>query len=160
LNAVKDWFKINERLSVATVFQHMDPNGHGDISTEDFKKGLEKLGISLRDREFDLLKKQLDVDNINMMHYQIFIREILGIPQKEFVPFALRKLTDIIEKRDLNENELLRLIDPNNDVTMKIDPLIRSFDDSKLGLSRKEVEEVVCFVTKIEEPKRLIGVPV
>jgi hypothetical protein len=104
-----------------------------------------------------MLKKALDPDDVNRMFYQVFIREILGIPQKEFIIPSLLKMAKVVEQRDLSENALAKVIDPEHQSFMKFEELAESLKYAKFGLSESEARETFCFIAEVDDVRRISG---
>jgi hypothetical protein len=82
LSALKAWLARpeNQRLSVHSIFEHMDNSSSKTLSEGQLCIAFNKLGIDLREREKIMLKKYLDQNNINRFEYVPLLREIEGIP--------------------------------------------------------------------------------
>jgi len=61
-----------------------------------------KIGISLKPREKLILKDILDPKNIGFFRYKPLIRELLGIPQLDFMQRDIIKVAKLVENRDLD----------------------------------------------------------
>ena len=82
LSALKAWLARpeNQRLSVHSIFEHMDTSSSKTLSEGQLCIAFNKIGIDLREREKIMLKKYLDQNNINRFEYVHLLREIEGIP--------------------------------------------------------------------------------
>merc|ERR1711988_1885540 len=65
-----------EGLSVHECFDHFDRDGSGDIDEDEFKRGLKKLGISVRSSEVRLLSKRFAARRSGRVKYRDFARAV------------------------------------------------------------------------------------
>ena len=56
-----------------------------------------KIGVTLRQQEKIMLKNILDPKNIGFIKYRPLVRELLGVPQLEFISKELQRLGRLAE---------------------------------------------------------------
>ena len=84
----------------------MDSQHFGELSEANFRLAFSKIGIKLRETEFRLLKATLDERAIGFLKYPILVRELMGIPQQEFIHKDIKNVgRHIVETRDVNRGE-------------------------------------------------------
>jgi len=87
LDEIKEWLKINERLTVSTVFNSFDINKSGFIERDTLKPIFARLGIKIHEREVEMLFNCLNKDDPDLCKYRPLVREITTGPhQIEFMP--------------------------------------------------------------------------
>lgn len=121
--AMKTWLSKygNDRLSVLPIFEAMDRQSTGEVNEANFKSAMERLGIKLRPDEFRLLRDVLDLKNNGYFKYRSLVRELLGVPQLDFMNRSLIKLAKIVNNRDITDSDFSKLIDPNSIAVMTLD---------------------------------------
>ena len=87
---MKEWLKVNNRLTVSTIFNSFDYNRSGFMEKDLFPKVFSRLGIKLYDEELDIIFNCLnkdDKDNQDLAKYRPLVVEITtGPKQIEFIP--------------------------------------------------------------------------
>jgi hypothetical protein len=73
---------------------------------------LDKVGITLKPSELNLLKACLDVKQTGYIKYEPLVRQLQGIQMEEFIVAPLKKLAKLVESRDFNRLNFRALIDP------------------------------------------------
>jgi hypothetical protein len=76
------------------------------------------LGIKLRPGELRRIKEVLDPDNVKHLKYKSLVKELMGIPQRDFMNKAINKLAAVVEGRDMSEESFRELIDKDDKHTM------------------------------------------
>lgn len=67
-----------------------------------------------------MVKDVLDPKNIGFMRYRPLVRELLGIPQLDFMQKEVIKVAKLLEARDLNREMFIKLIDPARSESMNL----------------------------------------
>ncbi|XP_071690517.1 calcium-dependent protein kinase 20-like isoform X1 [Rutidosis leptorrhynchoides] len=68
-----------EIAGLKEMFKMIDADGSGQITLEELKKGLEKVGANLKDSEINQLMEAADIDNSGTIDYGEFIAAMLHI---------------------------------------------------------------------------------
>lgn len=78
ITAMKDWLTrpTNDRLSVQQIFESLDIENCGELSTKNFESALSRLGIQPKQGELQLLKEVLDQRHVGYLHYRSLVREL------------------------------------------------------------------------------------
>jgi hypothetical protein len=59
--------------------------------------------VSLREQEVNLFATVLDPRKLDRINYVVLVRELMGVPQGEFILTGIRKLAEMAEQLDLSE---------------------------------------------------------
>ncbi|CAI2367120.1 unnamed protein product [Moneuplotes crassus] len=123
VHEIKEWLKINNRLTVPAIFKTFDYNRSGFMEKDLFPKVLERLGIDLYEEEVDLLFNCLkSEENEDLARYRPLVVEITTGPnQIEFIPECTAKISELLIKNDVPFDKLQNEIDKNfkNKVTRR-----------------------------------------
>ena len=135
IQAIKLWLNnpSNDRLSVQQIFESYDRSGSGEVREQDFKSALQALGVKLRPGEFNKVKDVLDPTNTMYFRYTSIVRELMGIPQRDFMHKAINKLAAVVEGRDLNEDQFRQLVEPSNHDQSMDEPTFKKIMDQCAG---------------------------
>lgn len=151
LEAMKKWVQKNERLTVKSIFEAIDKENFGELNEQKFELALAKCGIKLRPKEKQILKAALDPKNFGYYKYRPLLRELLGIPQLEFVQPEILKLAKLVEFRDLDMPDFYKLIDPLRTESMSLQQFQDTMNMTKaqnFEMSPNENEAVFKYITK------------
>lgn len=74
LKKIQAWLATQHRLSIGPIFKALDRQNHGDLKEQQFVIALDKIGISLKAAELNLLKACLDVKATGYIKYEPLIR--------------------------------------------------------------------------------------
>jgi len=120
LASLRSWLQRNERLTLRSIFESLDKENFGELSTDKFDTAMLKIGVRLRQNEKRILQDILDPRHIGFMRYRPLVKELQGIPQLEFMTKEVFKLAKLVEARDLTEREFKNLIDPRHEESMNL----------------------------------------
>ena len=65
-----------------------------------------------------ILKEILDPRNIGFLKYVPLVRELMGIPQLDFISREIIKVARLVEMRDLDRIQLKQMVDPTSQESM------------------------------------------
>ncbi|CAH1788764.1 unnamed protein product [Owenia fusiformis] len=91
------------------VFDRLDRDGSGSISSGELKVALEEVGHRPSDEEVQELVKQIDTDGNGEVEWEEFLAIFQTKPKKKHTEASLRKAFDKIDKDksgDLSSNEI------------------------------------------------------
>jgi Ca2+-binding EF-hand superfamily protein len=103
------------------------------VREQDFKSALGALGIKLRPGEFNKVKEVLDPNNVMYFRYTSIVKELMGIPQRDFMHKAINKLAAVVEGRDLTEDQFRQLVEPKNGDQSMDEPTFKKVMDQCAG---------------------------
>ena len=155
VKGLKTWLArpTNERLSVLQIFEQMDLQASGEVSARDFEGAMARLGVMLRPSEMQILRDVLDPRNEGYLQYRSLVRELLGVPQLDFMNKSIIKLARVVLGRDLSQTQFLALVDPNTTASMTLEQFSESMQACKapdLAFDPSEVESLFRAVTNAE----------
>lgn len=73
----------------------------------------------------------LDPRNQGYLQYRSLVRELLGVPQLDFMNKSIIKLARVVVGRDLQETQFLALVDPNTTASMTLEQFTQSMEACK-----------------------------
>ncbi|KAI5396328.1 Calcium-dependent protein kinase 17, variant 2 [Lathyrus oleraceus] len=152
------WQVIAENLSeeeiagLKEMFKMIDTDNSGQITLEELKKGLERVGSVLKDSEITLLMQAADIDNSGTIDYGEFIAAMLHLNkvQKEDHLFAAFNYFDkdgsgYITKDELQQacqqfglqedhlDDIIREADKDNDGHIDYSEFVAMMQDTDFG---------------------------
>ena len=92
LDALKAHLKKNHRLTPGLIFSSLDQMQQDMLSHRDFTHALERVGIKLHQKEFDIICGLLDQNNDGSIKYKPLVQELQGVPQKMFINREISRL--------------------------------------------------------------------
>jgi len=147
VSAMKVWLKRpgNDRLSVLQIFEGLDLANAGEVRASDFESAMARLGVRLAPKELQALKEVLDPHHVGYLSYRPLVRELLGVPQLDFMHKVVIKLARVVVDRDLTQPKLLTLIDLDTQANMTLDAFQSSMNACKAPDFNFSVEEVTAL---------------
>ncbi|XP_025625421.1 calcium-dependent protein kinase 20-like [Arachis hypogaea] len=103
------------------MFLMIDTDNSGQITLEELKKGLERVGANLKESELLWLMEAVDVDNSGTIDYGEFIAAMLHlnkIQKEDHLYAAFTYFDQACEKYgilDSNIDDIIRDVDKDND---------------------------------------------
>lgn len=86
LNEIKEWLRINDRLTVPSIFNNFDYNKSGFIEKDFLVPIFARLGIKLHEKEVDMLFNCLNKEDNFLCKYRPLVIELTTGPrQLEFI---------------------------------------------------------------------------
>ncbi|KAJ0793725.1 putative non-specific serine/threonine protein kinase [Helianthus debilis subsp. tardiflorus] len=141
-----------EIAGLKNMFKMIDADGSGQITLEELKKGLEKVGADLKDSEIAHLMEAADIDNSGTIDYGEFVAAMLHvnkINQEDHMYAAfsyfdkdgsgyitadeLQLAFDKFGLGDIQLEELMSDIDTDNDGRIDYGEFVAMMQDSEYG---------------------------
>ncbi|MFS7908483.1 putative protein kinase CAMK-CDPK family [Helianthus anomalus] len=141
-----------EIAGLKNMFKMIDADGSGQITLEELKKGLEKVGADLKDSEIAHLMEAADIDNSGTIDYGEFVAAMLHvnkINQEDHMYAAfsyfdkdgsgyitadeLQLAFDKFGLGDIQLEELMSDIDTDNDGRIDYGEFVAMMQDSEFG---------------------------
>ncbi|CAN4089675.1 unnamed protein product [Withania somnifera] len=111
-----------EIAGLKEMFKMIDTDNSGNITLEELKKGLERVGANLKDSEISSLMQAADIDNSGTIDYGEFIAAMLHlnkIQKEDHIGYITKDdLQQACEKFGMSNipiEELMREVDQDND---------------------------------------------
>uniref|UniRef100_A0A1S4DR54 Calcium-dependent protein kinase 20-like n=2 Tax=Nicotiana TaxID=4085 RepID=A0A1S4DR54_TOBAC len=146
-----------EIAGLKEMFKMIDTDNSGNITLEELKKGLERVGADLMDSEIVSLMQAADIDNSGTIDYGEFIAAMLHLNkiQKEDHMYAafsyfdedgsgyitqdeLQKACDKFGLSDIPIEELMREVDQDNDGYIDYSEFVAMMQDTGFGEKRSK----------------------
>ncbi|KAH0724310.1 hypothetical protein KY284_000175 [Solanum tuberosum] len=174
VRVIAESLSAEEIAGLKEMFKMLDTDNSGNITLEELKKGLERVGADLKDSEITSLMQAADTDNSGTIDYGEFIAAMLHLNkiQKEDHMYAAFSYFDqdgsgYITKDELQQacekfgmsnipiEELMREVDQDNDGRIDYNEFVAMMQDTGFGEmgSRRRSYLSVCLCIM------LIGVP-
>ncbi|BAF13566.1 calcium-dependent protein kinase 8 [Oryza sativa Japonica Group] len=137
LKVIAEHLSAEEAADIKDMFDKMDVSKNGQLTFEDFKAGIRKLGNQMPDSDLKILMDAADIDKNGILDYQEFVAVSIHVRkigndehiQKAFSYFDQNK-SGYIEIEELRE-ALVDEIDGNDEDI--INSIIRDVDTDKDG---------------------------
>lgn len=145
-----------EIAGLKEMFKMIDVDSSGQITLEELKNGLERVGADLKDSEIIGLMEAADVDNSGSIDYSEFIAAMLHLNkiQKEdhlyaafsyfdqdgsgyITPDELQQACEHFGLQDINLDDLMREVDQDNDGRIDYSEFVAMMQDSNFGKKHK-----------------------
>ncbi|OIT34515.1 PREDICTED: calcium-dependent protein kinase 20-like isoform X1 [Nicotiana attenuata] len=146
-----------EIAGLKEMFKMIDTDNSGNITLEELKKGLERVGANLKDSEIVSLMQAADIDNSGTIDYGEFLAAMLHLNkiQKEDHMYAafsyfdedgsgyitqdeLQKACDKFGLSDIPIEELMREVDQDNDGRIDYSEFVAMMQDTGFGEKRSK----------------------
>lgn len=147
-----------EIAGLKEMFKMIDADGSGQITLEELKKGLEKVGANLKDSEIVRLMEAADIDNSGTIDYGEFVAAMLHINKihKEDHMYAafsyfdkdgsgyitadeLQQACDQFGLGDIHLDEVMRDIDKDNDGRIDYSEFVAMMKEGDFGKHTKSI---------------------
>eukprot|EP00252_Welwitschia_mirabilis_P001502 TRINITY_DN11361_c0_g3_i2.p1 TRINITY_DN11361_c0_g3~~TRINITY_DN11361_c0_g3_i2.p1 ORF type:complete len:535 (-),score=109.49 TRINITY_DN11361_c0_g3_i2:146-1750(-) len=137
LRVIAEQLTVEEAAGIKEVFEKMDINKKGNLSLEELKMGLKKIGTQMGDTEIQMMMDAADVDGNGVLDYGEFVTVSIHLRrmgsdehlQKAFAFFD-KNSSGYIEYEELKE-ALLDELDTND--TEVLTDIVREVDTDKDG---------------------------
>ncbi|XP_019263189.1 PREDICTED: calcium-dependent protein kinase 20-like [Nicotiana attenuata] len=118
------------------MFKMIDTDNSGNITLEELKKGLERVGADVKDSEIVSLMQAADIDNSGTIDYDEFIAAMLHLNkiQKEDHMYAAFSYFDEDGSGYITQDELQKACDKFGLSDIPIEELMRAVDQDNDGL--------------------------
>ncbi|KVI00060.1 Calcium-binding EF-hand, partial [Cynara cardunculus var. scolymus] len=147
-----------EIAGLKEMFKMIDADGSGQITLEELKKGLEKVGADLKDSEIVRLMEAADIDNSGTIDYGEFVAAMLHINKihKEDHMYAafsyfdkdgsgyitadeLQQACEQFGLGDIHLDEVMRDIDKDNDGRIDYSEFVAMMKEGEFGKHTKSI---------------------
>ncbi|KAK2982067.1 hypothetical protein RJ640_003192 [Escallonia rubra] len=141
-----------EIAGLKEMFKMIDTDNSGQITLEELKKGLERVGANLKDSEISGLMKAADIDNSGTIDYGEFVAAMLHINkvQREDHMYAafsyfdkdgsghitadeLQQACEQFGLGDVHIEEIIREVDQDNDGNIDYNEFVAMMQDTGFG---------------------------
>lgn len=119
-------------------------------------QAFERIGVLLTVDDVRLLQQKLDLKHNELFEIAPLLRVISGIPTKQFLPFSLIKLAELVKANDWTEEEADRKLDPRKLASLDIDEFtssVKLLTSSQFHMESMEIEELFGYITKMPREK-------
>ncbi|XVF55923.1 hypothetical protein PTKIN_Ptkin06aG0074800 [Pterospermum kingtungense] len=157
IRVIADSLSEEEIAGLKEMFKMIDADNSGQITLEELKSGLEKVGSSLKDSEINGLMQAADIDNSGTIDYSEFIAAMLHLNkiQKEdhlFAAFSyfdkdgsgyitqdeLQQACEQFGLQDVLLEDIIREVDQDNDGRIDYSEFVAMMQDTGLGIKHKK----------------------
>ncbi|KAL0333548.1 UNVERIFIED_CONTAM: Calcium-dependent protein kinase [Sesamum angustifolium] len=144
-----------EIAGLKEMFKMIDVDNSGQITLEELKNGLERVGADLKDSEIVGLMQAADVDNSGTIDYGEFVAAMLHLNkiQKEDHMYAAFSYFDKDGSGYITQDELQLACEQFGLENVRIDDIIREVDQDNDG--RIDYNEFVAMMQDTGEQQRL-----
>ncbi|KAK8590250.1 hypothetical protein V6N13_089011 [Hibiscus sabdariffa] len=156
IRVIADNLSEEEIAGLKEMFKMIDADNSGNITLEELKIGLEKVGSNLKDSEINGLMQAADIDNSGTIDYSEFIAAMLHLNkiQKEdhlfaafnyfdkdgsgyITPDELQQACEQFGLQDVHLEEVIREVDQDNDGRIDYSEFVAMMQDTDLGINHK-----------------------
>ncbi|KAB2034773.1 hypothetical protein ES319_D04G107000v1 [Gossypium barbadense] len=151
IRVIADSLSEEEIAGLKEMFKMIDADNSGNITLEELKIGLEKVGSKLKDSEINGLMQAADIDNSGTIDYSEFIAAMLHLNkiQKEdhlfaafnyfdkdgsgyITPDELQKACEQFGLQDVHLEDVIREVDQDNDGRIDYSEFVAMMQDTGL----------------------------
>ncbi|EEF38311.1 calcium-dependent protein kinase 20 [Ricinus communis] len=135
IRVIAETLSEEEIAGLKEMFKMIDTDGSGQISLDELKTGLERVGAILKDSEIDSLMQAADIDNSGTIDYGEFIAAMLHLNKidKEDHLFAAFSYFDKDGSGYITQDELQQACDQFGLGDIHIEDIIREVDQDNDG---------------------------
>ncbi|XVE61349.1 hypothetical protein DITRI_Ditri06bG0032400 [Diplodiscus trichospermus] len=156
IRVIADSLSEEEIAGLKEMFKMIDADNSGQITLEELKTGLEKVGSNLKDSEISGLMQAADIDNSGTIDYSEFIAAMLHLNkvQKEdhlfaafsyfdkdgsgyITPDELQQVCEQFGLHDVHLEDIMREVDQDNDGRIDYSEFVAMMEDTGLALKHK-----------------------
>ncbi|MBA0809406.1 hypothetical protein Gohar_025064 [Gossypium harknessii] len=151
IRVIADSLSEEEIAGLKEMFKMIDADNSGNITLEELKIGLEKVGSKLKDSEINGLMQAADIDNSGTIDYSEFIAAMLHLNkiQKEdhlfaafnyfdkdgsgyITPDELQQACEQFGLQDVHLEDVIREVDQDNDGRIDYSEFVAMMQDTGL----------------------------
>eukprot|EP00252_Welwitschia_mirabilis_P021501 TRINITY_DN5531_c0_g1_i2.p2 TRINITY_DN5531_c0_g1~~TRINITY_DN5531_c0_g1_i2.p2 ORF type:complete len:196 (+),score=62.35 TRINITY_DN5531_c0_g1_i2:2100-2687(+) len=148
LRVIAEHLSVEEVEGIKDMFKKMDTDNNGDITFDELKTGLQKLGSQLNEQEIQLLMESADVDKNGRLDFGEFVAVSIHL-QRMDNDEHLHKAFKFFDKNESGYIEVDELKEALSDDVSSIDievlnDIVREVDTDKDG--RISYEEFVAMM--------------
>ncbi|XP_022766042.1 calcium-dependent protein kinase 20-like isoform X2 [Durio zibethinus] len=156
IRVIADSLSEEEIAGLKEMFKMIDEDNSGQITLEELKIGLEKVGSNLKDSEIYGLMQAADIDNSGTIDYSEFIAAMLHLNkvQKEdhlfaafsyfdkdgsgyITPDELQQACEQFGLQDVHLEDIMREVDQDNDGRIDYSEFVAMMEDTGLTIRHK-----------------------
>ncbi|KAJ6792287.1 calcium-dependent protein kinase 11-like [Iris pallida] len=164
LRVIAESLSEDEIAGLKEMFKMIDADNSGQITFEELKAGLERVGANLKESEIAALMEAADIDNSGTIDYGEFIAATLHLNKIErednlFAAFSyfdkdgsgyitqdeLQKACEEFGMEDARLEEMIREIDQDNDGRIDYNEFVAMMQKGNAGLGKKGVQNNISF---------------
>lgn len=130
------------------AFSIFDKNGDGKVSRDEFRTGMDKIGIRLGDSDLRTLINTLDTDRDGNVRYLEFTRKMkrLGVRSLTEEQQIIKTINESIQRLNYSLYEVFQIFDTDGDGQISGEEFVRSFQNFKLGLTVAQIEKILRLI--------------
>ncbi|KAJ3669945.1 hypothetical protein LUZ60_010269 [Juncus effusus] len=159
LRVIAEHLSEDEIAGLKEMFKMIDADNSGQITFEELKVGLEKVGANLKESEIYELMQAADVDNSGTIDYGEFIAATLHLNKVEkedhlfaafqyfdkdgsgyITPDELQKACEEFGMEDVKLEDMIREVDQDNDGKIDYNEFVAMMQKPTLGFGKKGFE--------------------
>ncbi|XP_026666112.1 LOW QUALITY PROTEIN: calcium-dependent protein kinase 17-like [Phoenix dactylifera] len=164
LRVIAEMMSEEEITGLKEMFKMIDTDNSGQITYEELKVGLQRVGANLKDTEISALMEAADIDNSGTIDYGEFIAARLHLNKIErednlFVAFSyfdkdgsgyitqdeLQKACEEFGIEDAHLEEMIREIDQDNDGRIDYNEFVEMMHKGNAGFGKKGQQNNLSF---------------
>lgn len=111
IHSLTKWFTKNNRITVGLILKSLDRGGFGELRDREFNMAFERMGVVLSATDNKFLKSVLDHRTTGFLKYGPLVRQLQGIPTKDFLFSGLEKLAELVRQKDLLREDFTYMVD-------------------------------------------------
>ncbi|XP_047329805.1 calcium-dependent protein kinase 20-like [Impatiens glandulifera] len=153
IRVIAESLSEEEIAGLRQMFKMIDTDNSGQITLEELKKGLERVGAKMKDSEIHSLMEAADVDNSGTIDYGEFIAAMIHLNKIEkedhmFAAFSyfdkdgsgyitqdeLQQACDQFGLKDIHIEDIIREVDQDNDGRIDYNEFVAMMQDSNFGI--------------------------
>uniref|UniRef100_A0A7N1A5P9 non-specific serine/threonine protein kinase n=1 Tax=Kalanchoe fedtschenkoi TaxID=63787 RepID=A0A7N1A5P9_KALFE len=152
IRVIAESLSEEEIAGLKEMFKMIDADNSGQITLEELKVGLEKVGSKLKDSEIEHLMQAADIDNSGTIDYKEFVAAMLHLNKVHqedhlFAAFSyfdkdgsgyithdeLQRACETFGLRDVDLEETIREVDQDNDGRIDYSEFVAMMQDGGFG---------------------------
>ncbi|XP_047309961.1 calcium-dependent protein kinase 20-like [Impatiens glandulifera] len=160
IRVIAESLSEEEIAGLRQMFKMIDSDNSGQISLEELKKGLERVGANIKDSEIHNLMEAADVDNSGTIDYGEFIAAMIHLNKIEredhlFAAFSyfdkdgsgyitqdeLQQACDQYGLKDIRIEDIIHEVDQDNDGRIDYNEFVAMMQDSSFGMMKPSHEK-------------------
>ncbi|PKA64033.1 Calcium-dependent protein kinase 1 [Apostasia shenzhenica] len=164
LRVIAESLSEEEIAGLKELFKMIDTDNSGQITFEELKTGLERVGANLMESEISVLMEAADIDNSGTIDYGEFIAATMHLNKAEkednlfaafqyfdkdgsgyITPDELQKACEEFGVGDIHLEELIREVDQDNDGRIDYNEFVAMMHQGNVGFGRNSQQNNLSF---------------